>query len=193
MESDIILDDRTLLIDAREKMVELGSVPRQSASPLTATQCLKKGCDWSNTCSRVVVFGDGLDPDSGRELARELAGRGMKCQFRERWSKALFEAGLGTTGVRHEKGRLTKGRKRESKKATVKETSSTLNHRILAVSCIGRPFINRAVCQDLSCLGVFVGVLVQDCCTSVFCIGHSHLRNPAPFFDQHHGHLAALD
>lgn len=30
---------------------------------------------------RVVVYGDGLDPDSGRELARELAGRGVRNVF----------------------------------------------------------------------------------------------------------------
>ena len=30
---------------------------------------------------RVVVYGDGQDPDSGRELARELAGRGVRNVF----------------------------------------------------------------------------------------------------------------
>jgi len=31
----------------------------------------------ASNAARVVVFGDGLVPDSGHELARELAGRGM--------------------------------------------------------------------------------------------------------------------
>ncbi len=31
----------------------------------------------ASNAARVVVFGDGLAPDSGQELARELAGRGM--------------------------------------------------------------------------------------------------------------------
>ncbi len=31
----------------------------------------------ASNAARVVVFGDGRVPDSGREMARELAGRGM--------------------------------------------------------------------------------------------------------------------
>ncbi len=31
----------------------------------------------ASNAARVVVFGDGLTPDSGQEMARELAGRGM--------------------------------------------------------------------------------------------------------------------
>lgn len=31
--------------------------------------------------ARVVVYGDGQDPDSGRELGRELAGRGVRNVF----------------------------------------------------------------------------------------------------------------
>lgn len=31
--------------------------------------------------ARVVVYGDGQDPDSGREMARELAGRGVRNVF----------------------------------------------------------------------------------------------------------------
>ena len=30
---------------------------------------------------RIVVIGDGLDPDTGRELARELSGRGLKNMY----------------------------------------------------------------------------------------------------------------
>lgn len=32
----------------------------------------------SSGAGRVIVYGDGADPDSGRELARELAGRGIR-------------------------------------------------------------------------------------------------------------------
>ncbi len=32
----------------------------------------------SSGAARVIVYGDGADPDSGRELARELAGRGIR-------------------------------------------------------------------------------------------------------------------
>ncbi len=43
--------------------------------------------------SRVVVYGDGEDPDSGEQLARELSGRGIKnVGFIEGGAPALFEA-----------------------------------------------------------------------------------------------------
>ncbi len=35
----------------------------------------------ASNAARVVVFGDGLTPDSGQEMARELAGRGMANVF----------------------------------------------------------------------------------------------------------------
>jgi len=103
VESDIILDDKTLLIDAREKdEFELGSVPKAVSVPFDWLDPVpeEKVAELVKTrAARVVVFGDGLDPDSGRELARELAGRGMRnVSFVKGGAKALFEAGLGTTG-----------------------------------------------------------------------------------------------
>jgi hypothetical protein len=48
----------------------------------------------SSGAGRVVVYGDGEDPDSGRELARELAGRGVRnVQYVEGGYRAVQEAG----------------------------------------------------------------------------------------------------
>lgn len=77
-----VADARTLLIDARgDADRRAWSHPRAVAVPF----------DWLDPvpddrvqelirtrARRVVVYGDGGDPDSGRELARELAGRGMR-------------------------------------------------------------------------------------------------------------------
>ncbi len=77
-----IESDRTLLIDARDEAERrewsyeravpipfdwLEPVPDDKIKELIRTKA-----------GRVVVFGDGGNPDSGRELARELAGRGMR-------------------------------------------------------------------------------------------------------------------
>jgi len=45
---------------------------------------------------RVIVYGDGADPDSGRELAREIAGKGIRnLFFLEGGAPALREASDG--------------------------------------------------------------------------------------------------
>jgi hypothetical protein len=46
--------------------------------------------------SQVVVFGDGKDPDSGEQLARELAGRGIRnVRFVQGGAPALETAASG--------------------------------------------------------------------------------------------------
>jgi len=44
---------------------------------------------------RVVVYGDGQDPDSGRELARELAGRGVRNVFFVQGGAPALRSGAG--------------------------------------------------------------------------------------------------
>lgn len=75
-------DPRTLLLDARDAAAFAAwhapaarSVPYDYLAPTsqeTVREILASGA------ARVVVVGDGDDPDSGRELARELAGRGLQ-------------------------------------------------------------------------------------------------------------------
>lgn len=49
----------------------------------------------SSRSSRVIVYGDGGEPDSGRELARELAGRGINnVAFVRGGGQALKAAGV---------------------------------------------------------------------------------------------------
>ncbi|MFH1464750.1 MAG: hypothetical protein ABIO70_10220 [Pseudomonadota bacterium] len=75
-------DERELVIDARDAAGRAAwqapgarSVPFDFLDPV-ADDVL---ADLVATgAARVVVFGDGLAPDSGQELARELAGRGMR-------------------------------------------------------------------------------------------------------------------
>jgi len=75
----------TLLVDARDEAARkaaplAGAEPvpfdyLESVSREAVTRLAGSGAP------RVVVAGDGLDPDSGRELARELAGQGLKNVF----------------------------------------------------------------------------------------------------------------
>lgn len=75
-------DPRTVLLDARDAAAFAAwhapgarSVPYDYLAPTpqeTVREILASGA------ARVVVVGDGDDPDSGRELARELAGRGLQ-------------------------------------------------------------------------------------------------------------------
>ena len=77
-----LTDPRTLLLDARAAAAHAAWHPANARSvpydyleptpPETVRDILASGA------ARVVVLGDGDDPDSGRELARELAGKGLK-------------------------------------------------------------------------------------------------------------------
>lgn len=72
----------TLVVDAREAaafaawhLPDARNVVFDWLEPLaddTASTLVSSGA------RRIVVYGDGADPDSGRELARELAGRGLR-------------------------------------------------------------------------------------------------------------------
>jgi hypothetical protein len=80
-----ILEDRTLLVDARPAADHArGHVPGAvnlpfdylaPAAPAEVRRIASSGA------ARVVIFGDGGDPDSGEQLARELAGAGIRNVF----------------------------------------------------------------------------------------------------------------
>lgn len=81
----VVRDSRTLRVDARSPreyadwhLADSVNVPfdyLDEVSQDNARLVARSGA------ARVVVYGDGLDPDSGRELARELAGRGIRNVF----------------------------------------------------------------------------------------------------------------
>lgn len=75
-------DARTLLVDARsradyERSHPAGAlhVPFDYLEP-TAPAALRQIA--SSGAARVIVYGDGGDPDSGEQLAREIAGKGIR-------------------------------------------------------------------------------------------------------------------
>lgn len=74
--------ERTLLIDARDDDARAAwSLSGAVAVPFDWLEPVPDGKVRElvrTRAGRVIVFGDGGDPDSGRELARELAGRGMR-------------------------------------------------------------------------------------------------------------------
>jgi hypothetical protein len=73
--------DRELVLDARSaRELEAWSTPSARPVPFdfldpVSDEALAELV--ASNAARVVVFGDGLTPDSGQEMARELAGRGM--------------------------------------------------------------------------------------------------------------------
>jgi rhodanese-related sulfurtransferase len=81
----MVQDPRSLRIDARSPgeharwhLPDSRNIPfdyLDEVSPENARIVAKSGA------ARVVVYGDGRDPDSGRELARELSGRGIRNVF----------------------------------------------------------------------------------------------------------------
>jgi hypothetical protein len=81
-ESPVLHQKRTLLLDARPP-AEHGrwhppgawNVPFDYLEPTDAAVIRKIA---ASGAARVVAFGDGLDPDSGEQLAREISGRGIK-------------------------------------------------------------------------------------------------------------------
>jgi hypothetical protein len=77
-----VWETRTLLVDARSAADHARWHPRQAMSvPFdylepTAPELVRRIA--SSGATRVVVFGDGGAPDSGEQLARELAGKGIR-------------------------------------------------------------------------------------------------------------------
>lgn len=82
MEPARLSEEGTLIIDARESedfaqwhWPAAMNVPFDFLDPVpddTVARLIRTGA------RRLAVYGDGGDPDSGRELARELAGRGAR-------------------------------------------------------------------------------------------------------------------
>jgi hypothetical protein len=75
-------DPHTLLIDARDtveyKCWHLGramSVPFDYLEPTDPAMINKIA---SSRAKRVIVYGDGNDPDTGEQLAKEIAGKGIR-------------------------------------------------------------------------------------------------------------------
>ena len=80
-----IREARTLLVDARPPaeharvhVVGAINVPFDYLAPAAPAEVQRIA---SSGAARVVVFGDGSDPDSGEQLARELAGAGIRNVF----------------------------------------------------------------------------------------------------------------
>lgn len=80
-----IRDARTLLVDARPAAEHAAghlpgamSLPFDYLDPAPPAQVKKIA---SSGAARVVVFGDGGDPDVGEQLARELSGAGIRNIF----------------------------------------------------------------------------------------------------------------
>jgi hypothetical protein len=78
-------EPRTLLVDARPLAEHAAwhpdralSLPFDYLAPAPKAQVGKLA---ASGAARVVVFGDGGDPDSGEQLARELAGAGIRNVF----------------------------------------------------------------------------------------------------------------
>jgi hypothetical protein len=77
-----VVEPRTLLVDARPASDHMRWHPRAALNlpfdylaPAPPSEVRKLA---SSGAARVVVFGDGGDPDTGEQLARELAGAGIR-------------------------------------------------------------------------------------------------------------------
>jgi hypothetical protein len=83
---DPILADKTsLLVDARSKPAfDEWHLPAAINIPFDYLASTSEGDIrrvTSSRAARVVIYGDGEDPDSGRELGKELAGKGIRNVF----------------------------------------------------------------------------------------------------------------
>ncbi|MBI5536207.1 MAG: rhodanese-like domain-containing protein [Deltaproteobacteria bacterium] len=80
-----LADKATLVVDSRSKQeFDAWHMPSAINIPfdyLAATSEVDVKKVLASRASRVVVYGDGDDPDSGRELARELSGKGVRNVF----------------------------------------------------------------------------------------------------------------
>jgi hypothetical protein len=98
-----ILEGRTLLVDARPAaeharvhVVGAINVPFDYLAPAAPAEVQRIA---SSGAARVVVFGDGGDPDSGEHLARELAGAGIRNVFFVAGGAPALTTGAATRGA----------------------------------------------------------------------------------------------
>jgi rhodanese-related sulfurtransferase len=98
-----ILESRTLLVDARQPaeharlhVVGAINVPFDYLAPAAPAEVQRIA---SSGAARVVVFGDGGDPDSGEQLARELAGAGIRNVFFVAGGAPALATGTPTRGA----------------------------------------------------------------------------------------------
>jgi len=98
-----IWEPRTLLVDARAPAEHQAwhpsgalPLPFDYLAPAPKAEVRRIA---SSGAARVVVFGDGADPDSGEQLARELAGKGIRnVSFVQGGAKPLQEAAAARGG-----------------------------------------------------------------------------------------------
>jgi rhodanese-related sulfurtransferase len=99
----VLRDTRTLLLDARVATeFQAWHAPRATHLPYdylepVSPAALKRVAQ--SGAARVVVVGDGADPDSGEQLARELAGKGIRHVGFVRGGAAALRAVAGAGGA----------------------------------------------------------------------------------------------
>jgi len=95
-------DPDTLLVDAREAAAfaawHLPAARHVAFDWLDQTPAATVDALAASGARRLVVYGDGSDPDSGRELARELAGRGLRNVFYVEGGAPALRAAAGDAG-----------------------------------------------------------------------------------------------
>ena len=78
----LIADGATALVDAREKAdFDAWRLPNARCIPFDYIESVHEShvqALLKSGAARIVVYGDGQDPDSGQELAKELAGHGLR-------------------------------------------------------------------------------------------------------------------
>ncbi|MBI5542587.1 MAG: rhodanese-like domain-containing protein, partial [Deltaproteobacteria bacterium] len=77
-EGALVLDARSAAEFAAWHLPRARSLPYDYLEPVAPREL---GAVVSSGASRVVVYGDGADPDSGQELAKEIAARGVRNVF----------------------------------------------------------------------------------------------------------------
>jgi len=99
-----VWDPRTLLVDARsaaqhQRWHPTGAiaVPFDYLEPTSPEQVRRIA---SSGAGRVVVFGDGNNPDSGEQLAREIAGKGIRNVRFVEGGATLLEKAAAERGAR---------------------------------------------------------------------------------------------
>ena len=99
-----IWEPRTLLVDARPAADHARWHPSGARNLpfdyLASAPKTEVGKIASSGAARVVVFGDGGDPDSGEQLARELAGAGIRNVFFVQGGAQALQAAAAKRGGR---------------------------------------------------------------------------------------------
>jgi rhodanese-related sulfurtransferase len=86
---DLLLDARSAAEYARWHAAGARSLPFDYLDPTPAGRVKEVA---RSGARRVVVYGDGQTPDSGHELARELAGRGIRNVYHVRGGAPALQA-----------------------------------------------------------------------------------------------------